>query len=233
MDKHIVINRSAEPDDSSGDGATRLFAADPFDDRSEPFFELRDRLFEEAADHGASAGRSAPMRGIIGILSPDAGDGRSHVAANLAAVLAHGGARTLLIDGDLHHPRLHTLLRSPPRLGFRDLLSETHDVPIDRMEQTHVLSLLTVGSAGEGPSVQLQEPGLRQLLEGYRSRFDCVVLDTPPASRARDALLIAACCDVVVIVGRKGRTRLADLKRLINRVSRTGARIGGVILNGH
>lgn len=221
---------------------TRLFAADPFEDRAEPFFELRDRLFEtepaDPAERGAGAGRRAAMKGIIGILSPDPGDGRSHVAANLAAALAHGGARTLLIDGDVRHPRLHTLLHAPPRTGLGELLGETQEIQegsVQRLGRAHVLSLLATDSAGPGiePPILRQGPDLGQLLQHYRTHFDCVVLDTPPASSQRDALLIAAFCDTVIIVGRKGRTRMSDLRKLINRASRSGARIGGVIINEH
>lgn len=232
IDESMVLDLAGPP--AGVEERKRLYAADPFDDRSEPFFELRDRLFERAPGDDGAVAQPLPMQGIIGVLSPDAGDGRSHVAANLAAALAHGGARTLLMDADVHQTKFRALLSASPRVGFRDLIRETQEVPIGRMAQTHMLSVLTGDTAATGdPSLLLEEAGLRQVLAGYRSRFDCLVLDTPPASRVRDALLIASCCDVVVIVGRKGRTRLADLRRLVNRVSRAGARVGGIVLNEH
>lgn len=236
LDKPLLLQKHGRPDGlSQNERITQLFAADPLEDRAEPFFELRDRLFEKTPAETA-AGRPGAMKGIIGILSPDGGDGRSHVAANLAAVLAHGGVRTLLVDGDVHHPRLHTLLHTPARTGFSALRSEVqevHEMPVHRLERTHVLSLLAGTEGGEAAesSIVRQEPGLRDLLQHCRSRFDCVVFDTPPASSSRDALLIAACCDIVVIVGRKGHTRMSDLKKLVNRVARSGTRIGGVIIN--
>ena len=57
------------------------------------------------------------------ILSPDRGDGRSWLAANLATVFAQMGERVLLIDADMRHPRQHQLFNLNNSVGLSALLT--------------------------------------------------------------------------------------------------------------
>jgi Mrp family chromosome partitioning ATPase len=49
-------------------------------------------------------------------------EGKTFVAANLAATFAREGARVLLIDCDLRRPRLHRIFRVPRKPGFMEML---------------------------------------------------------------------------------------------------------------
>jgi succinoglycan biosynthesis transport protein ExoP len=55
---------------------------------------------------------------VIGVISVLPNEGKSTVAANLAGLLAAAGAKTLLIDGDLHNPGLTRALSLSPRGGL-------------------------------------------------------------------------------------------------------------------
>ena len=59
----------------------------------------------------------------LAIVSPESGDGRSFVAANLAVVFSQLGARTLLVDADLRKPRQHELFHLPNKLGLSSVLA--------------------------------------------------------------------------------------------------------------
>jgi len=65
---------------------------------------------------------SRPKSILIASAAP--GEGKSTVATNLAFALAYGGARVLLVDGDLRRGRLHKTLGTPCDPGLSDLLSD-------------------------------------------------------------------------------------------------------------
>ena len=80
----------------------------------------------------------------LAVLSPDTGEGRSFVAANLAVVFSQLGQRTLLVDADLRRPCQHRLFRISDKLGLSSILAgraETAEC-ISRIPHLKDLSLL-------------------------------------------------------------------------------------------
>ena len=66
-------------------------------------------LCAHSAANSPFAGSTTRITRLIAITSPNRGEGRSWIAANLAVVFAQIGERTLLIDADMRHPRQHQL----------------------------------------------------------------------------------------------------------------------------
>jgi receptor protein-tyrosine kinase len=62
------------------------------------------------------------QRGVIVVTGARPEDGKSTVAAHLAAQLANAGSDVVAVEGDLHRPALHRLFGLEPRLvGIRDI----------------------------------------------------------------------------------------------------------------
>lgn len=66
---------------------------------------------------------------ILLIASPNLGDGKSLVAANLAVVLAQAGHKVLLIDADLRHPTQHKMFGLNNNYGLTSLLLQMDLTP--------------------------------------------------------------------------------------------------------
>ena len=64
-----------------------------------------------------------PIRTLI-VTSSGPSEGKSTLAVNLAAVIAQGGRRVVLLDADLRRPALHRYLGIPNRKGLTDLFRE-------------------------------------------------------------------------------------------------------------
>lgn len=169
----------------------------------------------------------------IVVTSPGVGDGKSLSAANLALATATAGSRTLLIDADLHRPRVQELFgfRSDP--GLIDILkgdaafhseSTATDIP-----DLHVLT--SGGTAWEGPEL-LGSDKMRALLKELGAQFDVIVIDTPPTLAVTDALVLAATADATVVVARAGKTKEKELTHCMELLSRVGANVAGTVLNG-
>ena len=210
-------------------GRTELVtAADRFGEQAEAFRELRSRLLIEVMRDGP--------RCALAILSPDAGDGKTYLAANLAVSFSQLGERTLLIDADVRTPRQHHVLGVKPNgvglssvlAGFSDAAALVHEVP----GLPH-LYFVPAGPIPPNPVELMQRPRFGQLVRGLLEEFDHVIVDTPAAVRGPDARVIAARCGAALVVARKSRSRLAPLEGLLSALARGPAQIAGVVMNEH
>jgi len=202
-------------------------AADPFSDQADAFRELRSRLlFEVPGD--------VPRRALA-VVSPEVGDGKTYLAANLAVTFSQLGARTLLIDADLRTPRLHRLLRVRPRAGLSSALAGFGAAaelvsPVPGVPNLH---LLPAGAVPPNPLELLQRQPFGALMHEMLQQFEHVVVDTPAATRGADSRAVAARCGATIVVARRDRSRLEALQGLLRALSRGPSRIAGVVMNAH
>lgn len=199
-----------------------VMAADPFGEQAEAFRELRTQLLvEREAPHCAFA-----------VVSPERGDGRSCVAANLAIAFSQLGARTLLMDADMRSPAQHRLFGVQGRLGLSGILAgHASSSVIQTVPGLPSLFVLAVGTEPPNPLELLQGPGLAGLMERVLARFDHVVVDTPAASRGADWRVAAASCGAAIMVARRGRSRLDDLGRMNAALRGAKVRRAGVVMH--
>jgi protein-tyrosine kinase len=201
--------------------------ADPFSDQADAFRELRSRLLLEVLDQ--------PPRSALAVLSPDVGDGKTYLAANLAATFSQLGGRTLLIDADVRTPRLHKLLGVERGAGLTRVLAGYADAiaSVQPVPGVPGLHLLPTGAVPPNPLELLQRPAFAALMREMLHKFEHVVVDTPAAVRGSDARVIAARCGATLVVARKGRSRMAAVQGLLDALGRGSARIAGIVMNEH
>ena len=192
---------------------------------SEAYRVLRTNLQFAAVDH--------PLTTLM-VTSPAPSEGKSTTAANLAAALAQSGRRTILVDADLHRPRLHhvfalrnntgvtTALIADSALHLDDLLQET-SIPM--------LQLLTSGPIPPNPAELLGSTRMRQLLSHLLARADVVVLDSPPVMALSDAAILSTQVDGVLLVLDASRSRREVARRAVATLQRVHGRVIGVLLN--
>jgi chain length determinant protein tyrosine kinase EpsG len=200
-------------------------AADPFGVQAELFRELRSRLLLEALPE------SAPSS--LAVLSAHPGEGRTYIAANLAAVFSQLGQRTLLIDADLRGGRLERLLGADTATGLSHVLAGFADATeaLQRVVGLGNLWFMPAGALPPNPVELLQRPAFETLLAAMTEKFDRIVLDTSAASRGPDCRVVAARCSASLVVARRNEARLEELRRLVDALERGPARIAGVVMN--
>jgi capsular exopolysaccharide synthesis family protein len=178
--------------------------------------------------HGAQRKR------IIAVTSTQPLEGKTTTACNLAVVLAIGGSRVLLIDGDMRRPCLHRMLGLSNDVGLSQVLSG--QAQIEEALQPTDDSNLVVMSAGQvppNPAELLSSPRLRQMFASViKARaFDWVIIDTPPVLAVTDAVILAPLVSGLVFVTAADMTRRAHVERAIQ-ILKTGApNVVGVVLN--
>jgi capsular exopolysaccharide synthesis family protein len=177
---------------------------------------------------------SARELGVVAITSPGSGEGKTATSTNLAVVMAQLGRRVLLIDGDLRKPRIHEVFGVSNRTGLVSILAGGED-PASVLTASSVknLSLITSGPSPPNPSELLSSNRMRELLERARSRFDFVIIDTPPVLAVTDATVIGSQTDGVVLCLRAGKVLREDAKTCRDRLLMADVKLLGTVLNRH
>ena len=165
-------------------------------------------------------------------------EGKTLIATNLAVTFARGGARVLLVDCDIHRPRLHRVFRVSRAPGLMDLLRSraAHTTPNQRVTAVRTtgidrLSFLPCGAEPQDNPELLEPAMLRGMLKQLRAEFDVILLDTPPVLVSADAATLAASADGVIMVVRAGQTDRGAADMAHQRVVSAGGRVLGVVLN--
>ena len=171
------------------------------------------------------------LRSIL-LTSASPSEGKSTVAAHLAATHASQQKRTLLIDGDLRRPSVHRLYQVPNTIGLSNVLLQQiswRDAVI-RIDDHEGLDVLPAGPATRRAS-DLIGMGLAELIEEATREYDLVVLDAPPLLGFAEPLQMATAVDGVIVVARAGDTSRKALGTVIGTLKRLRANLVGVVLN--
>jgi capsular exopolysaccharide synthesis family protein len=164
------------------------------------------------------------------ITSALAREGKTLTAINLALTLSESYARrVLLVDADLRRPSIHDVLGIANHAGLSEALAAERGAPAV-VEVFPRLAVLPAGRPGSAPLAGLTSDRMSTLLQQCESRFDWVLIDTPPVGFLPDAQLLARLTRAVVFVIGAGRTPYAAVTRAVAEVGRDC--VIGTVLNG-
>jgi capsular exopolysaccharide synthesis family protein len=158
-------------------------------------------------------------------------EGKSTIAANLAATMAQLGRRTLLIDADMHHSSQDRIWQVSNQTGLSDLLigqSQFHDAAKSVMEN---LDVLTTGSMPPNPLALLDSQRMEQLLKGLEQAYDFVIIDTPPLVVEAEALTVGRLAQGTLLVARPGCLPTDSAKKAKELLRYSGVKVIGLLVN--
>ena len=163
--------------------------------------------------------------------SPEAG--KTFVSANLAAVMAQAGQRVLVIDGDMRKGSLHKVMGGRPNNGLSELISGQIDMeaairPLLSLENLHYIAR---GKVPPNPSELLMSPRFAEVIQQLSSRYDLVVIDTPPILAVTDASIIGHMAGTSLLVVRFGLNQAREIALARQRFAQNGVDIKGAIFN--
>jgi protein-tyrosine kinase len=169
---------------------------------------------------------------VLAIVSARTGAGNSILAANLAVVFAQLGERTLLIDANFRHPTQHELFGLKGDLGLATVLAGRS--PFKEAAEVIVpfanLSVLCAGPKAPNPQELLGRTMFSYVIETAPAAYDVVIVDSPPVLEYADAQLIAARAGGCLVVTRRHRTTVADVRQVEAQMAHTGAILLGTAI---
>jgi capsular exopolysaccharide synthesis family protein len=175
-------------------------------------------------------------------------EGKSTVAAHLAAALAVSGSRVLLVDADLRRSSLHQIFGVALKPGLREVLTKglpaaAAIVPV-RLPQALAaesggsdsfssakLFLLPSGEAGTGSAEILMGSQVNELLRDLAAQYDYVIIDSPPVLATDDAMGLATKVDAVFMVVRAYYTHSSMVREALDRLHKCQVKILGMVYN--
>jgi capsular exopolysaccharide synthesis family protein len=189
---------------------------------AEQYRTLRTRI---AHTEGANA-----LRTVL-VTSPQKGEGKSITSANLALTMAQElQRRVVIIEADLRKPSLQHLFGLPAGPGLAEYLSGAAELrDIMKFLPDHNLTVIPGGSAPTNPAELLGSTAMRRMLDQLRTRFDRVILDTPPVLPLADVAVLAPMVDGALLVVRAGVTPKPAIENALRAFD--SSRLIGVVLN--
>jgi len=170
---------------------------------------------------------------VVAVTSAIAEEGKTLTSANLAANLASVGRKTvLLVDTDMRKSDIASMFNAPLKPGLKEFLdgSASLDNIILSSNSTKGFSLVSGGGRGKVPSDLLAGPPFRSFIKEMRSKFDIVLLDTPPVLPVADTMSMRDQIDGFILIFRVGFTPYVMLQQALEEIE--NSKVMGVVLNG-
>ncbi len=129
-------------------------------------------------------------------------EGKTFCAVNIGALLAKGGRKVLILELDLHKPRVYKALGlSNEKPGITSILVGKGK-PEDYLSHTDVenLDVLLSGAAAPNASELILSKNMKDIINFGKENYDYIIIDTPPVSLISDAIVLMPIADVNIFV---------------------------------
>jgi succinoglycan biosynthesis transport protein ExoP len=166
------------------------------------------------------------------VTSAQQGEGKTTVAANLAASLAQLGDSVLLIDADLRRPSLQKFFQVSRSTGLVNYLTGDSDWRSLVWQAAPIgVSVLFCGPVPPNPADLLSSEYMRSLIREASKEYKFVVLDSPPLLNLSDSRILATLVDGVILVVGGGSTPRELVQRAYLSAVDAGSHVIGATIN--
>ena len=169
---------------------------------------------------------------VIVITSANPNEGKTFVSSNLALTLSEGNKKVVLVDCDFRKANIHRKFKISNSIGLSEILvgQETIESVIEKYNDS--LDIITSGHMPPNPSEALASEKMSNFLEDLKSKYDYIILDTPPILFVSDSQVLAAKADGTILVAKSGKTKKNEIKEAYMRLKSINAYVIGTVFNG-
>jgi tyrosine-protein kinase Etk/Wzc len=153
---------------------------------------------------------------IILVTSSTSGEGKSFMSANIGAVLALTGKKTVIMEFDIRKPKVASSLNIKHKSGISNFVigkSEFDDIVV-AVPSVDNLFVIPCGPIPPNPSELLVGEKIAELIEKAKERFDVIVIDTAPAGLVSDPIVLGRFANATIYVIRHNHTFKKQLNLL-------------------
>lgn len=199
---------------------------EPHSVAAESYRGLRTALTYRANEADSAVDRFATGHVVL-VTSPSPREGKTTVAANLAAGFAETEGEVVVVSGDARDPAIEVMLLGRRAAGAKLARSEHPDAVATMIPGVKLV--LSCDPNGNPASIVAYE---REIVRRARARSQIVIIDTPSALVANDATELMNTADSVVLVARCGSTSVASARRTAELIGRLPVPVVGIVLLG-
>ncbi|MCD6303672.1 MAG: polysaccharide biosynthesis tyrosine autokinase [Planctomycetes bacterium] len=177
------------------------------------------------------SGPASQRRSLL-ITSPQPSDGRTTVTLNLAASIARGGHKVLVVDANFRQPMIRRLFADCPEGGLSSALvgqASWRDM-VSQVEPN--LYVMAAGPLPPNPGELLGSEQMGKVIEEMVGEYDQVIFDSAPCILVNDAPALSTLVDAAILVVRAGANTFGIVQRAREMLDRIGGHVIGVVLNG-
>ena len=169
---------------------------------------------------------------VVAVTSTIPSEGKSTTSINLGYALSQV-EKVLLVEADLRRPTFAKRFGLPPNQpGLFNVLAGTHSIhECLYKEPRSGMNVLVAGTQIAKPLELLTSTTLKRVMSQLKSRYDRIVIDTPPVHVVSDALLLAKISDSFLYVVRAENVHHKQAKEGLDKLRRLNVKIDGVVLN--
>ena len=193
--------------------------------RLPPLIDPTSDAYRHLASHASIVG---PTRAVVTIAG-DVSSVTATVAANIAAVSANEMRSTMLIDADLEHRPMTSVLRLPAASGITSVLSNAIELSAAAIQapvgRDRWLDVVPTGSEHRGPISPREAETLRDAITRTARHYELTVVVAP----LDQALLVRVGANVVVCA-HTAHSLVATLRSAVAALRDSGAQIVGIVL---
>ena len=197
-------------------------------------FELTEAFRNLKATVSVSVPKKEEGGVAIMITSSYPEEGKTTTAVNLSVMFSQSSAKVILIDADIRKGRVAKYFGEKTAPGLSDYLSgqQTLDAVVKTAHTDNGdFDYISCGTRSPKPYELLESDTMKELIDDLRSKYDYVIIDTPPVLIVSDALALAPVTDGAVIVCRHMETYVSDIARTLNSLTFVKANVLGVVVN--
>jgi capsular exopolysaccharide synthesis family protein len=146
-------------------------------------------------------------RKILMVTSSLSGEGKSFTTINLATVFSLAGKKTIIVGADLRKPKIFEDFDLGNERGLSTYLSGMSSLD-EVIQHTSVeyLDMISGGPVPPNPSELLMGERMEKLMNELKTRYDYVLMDTPPLSLITDGLVLSKFADHTIFIVRQNYT---------------------------
>lgn len=171
---------------------------------------------------------------VLAVTSTLPNEGKSTLSTNLAQLIAHSGARVILVDSDLRNPSLSRALVPDAKLGLVDVVAQKAQLEDALVVDPETkLAILPAGTTSKllHTNEILASKAMHALIVQLRAKYDYVVLDMPPMAPVVDVRVTSPFVDSYIFVVEWGKTKTDVVKHNLRGAPEIQDKLLGVVLN--
>lgn len=171
---------------------------------------------------------------VLAVTSTLPNEGKSTLSTNLAQLIAHGGARVILVDADLRNPSLSRALVPDAKIGLVDVVAQKAQLEDTLLVDPETkLAILPAGTTSKllHTNEILASKAMHGLITQLRTKYDYVIIDMPPMAPVVDVRVTSPFVDSYVFVVEWGATKTDVVKHNLRGAPEIQDKLLGVVLN--